>query len=200
MLPMQAVCYSRWQSVNYYGPFAACGRPSFHPRAFRQGASAGIYANVRTVDVRTTIAVQQVVGNPHVTTVSMALSVTAARRACGPPAPGHRAIAMLVGALAHQMSFNLVALPAAPTPSRQSRTSDMLPIPKGKGLLGSAPQPSPGLPEGPARPIGYFGPHSRRGPSPAHRRDRHGCAPRATYRPAPHRLFHPGGYWSNPGW
>jgi hypothetical protein len=44
----------------------------------------------------------------------------------------------------------------APGSTRSDTSStlrDMLPIPKGKGLLGSAPPPSPGLPEGAVRAI-----------------------------------------------
>src|SRR5258706_2674903 len=97
-------------------------------RCMRRDMMRAPLTDVRTVDVRTPIAVQQVVGNPYVTTVSMVLSAIAARRACGAPAPVHRAIAMLVGALAHQMSFNFVALPAAPAPTLQSRTTQRLSI------------------------------------------------------------------------
>src|SRR5258708_7775254 len=58
---------------------------------------------------------------------------------------------------------------------------DMLPIPKGKGLLGSLPPPTEGLPQGPARPLEYSWPRSRRGPAPTRSSCRRGAAHRGSF-------------------
>src|SRR5262249_14295975 len=61
-------------------------------------------------------------------------------------------------------------------PPQPREASDMLPMPKGTGLLSSFPQISPRVPEGPARPSAYCWPRAGRGPAPARRWDRPRCA------------------------
>src|SRR5258708_33194647 len=109
----------------------ACRHAGMHTymwRFTRRDTMPAPLTDVRTIDVHTTIAVQQVVGNPCVTTLSTALSVTAARRACGPSCACARSDSDVGWGIGTPDEFQSRGAARAPTPTRQSQTTQCLSI------------------------------------------------------------------------